>query len=97
MPLFIAVRFQTAAVASAQTRGDRRRSSGLRASCRDYSVVATGVYVAHDLGYFTDEGLDVSIEHTPSSKYLVTELVKGTYQIAQAPIDNFFLALSRSS
>jgi len=48
------------------------------------SVIATGVYVAHDLGYFTDGGLDVVIEHTPSSKYLVTELVESHYQIAQA-------------
>jgi len=53
-------------------------------------VLATGVFVARDLGLFADEGLEVEIEHTPNSKYLVTELVKGTYQIAQASIDNFF-------
>ena len=91
LPLFIAV-VSFGTIASAQTAETETVRVVLFGS-----VVATGVYVAHDLGYFTDEGLDVSIEHTPSSKYLVTELVKGTYQIAQAPIDNFFLALSRSS
>ena len=84
LPLFIAV-VSFGTIASAQTAETETVRVVLFGS-----VVATGVYVAHDLGYFTDEGLDVSIEHTPTSKYLVTELVKGTYQIAQASIDNFF-------
>lgn len=53
-------------------------------------IMATGIYVAEDTGLFAKENLRVSIKNTPNSIYLVTELVKGNYDIAQASIDNFF-------
>ena len=39
---------------------------------------------------FAEENLVVNVKDTPDSIYLMTELVKGTYNIAQASIDNFF-------
>jgi ABC-type nitrate/sulfonate/bicarbonate transport system substrate-binding protein len=53
-------------------------------------VMATGIYVAQDTGLFAQENLQVSVKNTPNSIYLMTELVKGNYDIAQASIDNFF-------
>jgi ABC-type nitrate/sulfonate/bicarbonate transport system substrate-binding protein len=53
-------------------------------------IMATGIYVAEDTGLFADENLVVSVKDTPNSIYLMTELVKGNYDIAQASIDNFF-------
>lgn len=53
-------------------------------------VMATGIYVAQDTGLFAQENLQVSVKDTPNSIYLMTELVKGNYDIAQASIDNFF-------
>lgn len=52
--------------------------------------MATGIYVAEDTGLFADENLQVSVKNTPNSIFLITELVKGNYDIAQASIDNFF-------
>jgi ABC-type nitrate/sulfonate/bicarbonate transport system substrate-binding protein len=52
--------------------------------------MATGIYVAEETGLFADENLAVSVKDTPNSIYLMTELVKGNYDIAQASIDNFF-------
>lgn len=52
--------------------------------------MATAVYVAEDAGLFDGENLVVNVKNTPNSIYLMTELVKGTYDIAQASIDNFF-------
>lgn len=52
--------------------------------------MATAVYVAEDAGLFDGENLVVNVKDTPDSIYLMTELVKGTYDIAQASIDNFF-------
>ena len=53
-------------------------------------IMATGIYVAQDTGLFAQEGLFVSVKDTPNSIYLMTELVKENYEIAQASIDNFF-------
>lgn len=53
-------------------------------------IMATGIYVAQDTGLFAQENLQVSVKNTPNSIYLMTELVKGNYDIAQASIDNFF-------
>ncbi len=53
-------------------------------------IMATGIYVAQDTGLFAQENLEVSVKDTPNSIYLMTELVKGNYDIAQASIDNFF-------
>jgi ABC-type nitrate/sulfonate/bicarbonate transport system substrate-binding protein len=53
-------------------------------------ALAAGIYVAQDTGLFAEEGIEVSVKHTPDSIYLATELVKGNYDIAQASIDNFF-------
>ena len=53
-------------------------------------IMATGIYVAEDTGLFAEENLQVSVKDTPNSIYLMTELVKGNYDIAQASIDNFF-------
>ena len=53
-------------------------------------IMATGIYVAEDTGLFADENLNVSVKDTPNSIYLMTELVAGNYDIAQASIDNFF-------
>jgi ABC-type nitrate/sulfonate/bicarbonate transport system substrate-binding protein len=53
-------------------------------------IMATGIYVAEETGLFADENLAVSVKDTPNSIYLMTELVKGNYDIAQASIDNFF-------
>jgi len=53
-------------------------------------IMATGIYVAEDTGLFAEENLQVSVKNTPNSIYLMTELVKGNYDIAQASIDNFF-------
>lgn len=53
-------------------------------------IMATGIYVAEDTGLFAEENLHVSVKNTPNSIYLMTELVKGNYDIAQASIDNFF-------
>lgn len=53
-------------------------------------IMATGIYVAEDTGLFAEENLKVSVKDTPNSIYLMTELVKGNYDIAQASIDNFF-------
>lgn len=52
--------------------------------------MATAIYVAEDTGLFAEENLAVNVSDTPDSIYLMTELVKGTYDIAQASIDNFF-------
>ncbi|MCP4301158.1 MAG: ABC transporter substrate-binding protein [Gammaproteobacteria bacterium] len=53
-------------------------------------IMATGIYVAEDTGLFAEENLQVTVKNTPNSIYLMTELVKGNYDIAQASIDNFF-------
>jgi ABC-type nitrate/sulfonate/bicarbonate transport system substrate-binding protein len=53
-------------------------------------IMATGIYVAEDTGLFAEENINVSVKNTPNSIYLMTELVKGNYDIAQASIDNFF-------
>jgi ABC-type nitrate/sulfonate/bicarbonate transport system substrate-binding protein len=53
-------------------------------------IMATGIYVAEETGLFAEENLSVSVKNTPNSIYLMTELVKGNYDIAQASIDNFF-------
>ena len=52
--------------------------------------MATAIYVAEDTGLFAEENLVVNVTDTPDSIHLMTELVKGTYDIAQASIDNFF-------
>ncbi len=52
--------------------------------------MATAIYVAEDAGLFEAENLLVNVNDTPDSIHLMTELVKGTYDIAQASIDNFF-------
>ncbi len=52
--------------------------------------MATAIYVAEDMGLFAEENLVVNVTDTPDSIHLMTELVKGTYDIAQASIDNFF-------
>ena len=52
--------------------------------------MATAIYVAEDTGLFAEERLIVNVTDTPNSIHLMTELVKGTYDIAQASIDNFF-------
>ena len=52
--------------------------------------MATAIYVAEETGLFADENLVVNVTDTPDSIHLMTELVKGTYDIAQASIDNFF-------
>jgi len=53
-------------------------------------IMATGIYVAEETGLFAEENLAVSVKDTPNSIYLMTELVKGNYDIAQASIDNYF-------
>jgi ABC-type nitrate/sulfonate/bicarbonate transport system substrate-binding protein len=53
-------------------------------------IMATGIYVAEETGLFAEENIEISVKNTPNSIYLVTELVKGNYDIAQASIDNFF-------
>lgn len=53
-------------------------------------VMATGIYVAQDTGLFARENIEVTVKDTPNSIYLMTELVNGNYEIAQASIDNFF-------
>jgi len=53
-------------------------------------IMATGIYVAEETGLFAEENLSVSVKNAPNSIYLMTELVKGNYDIAQASIDNFF-------
>ena len=52
--------------------------------------MATAIYVAEETGLFAEENLVVNVTDTPDSIHLMTELVKGTYDIAQASIDNFF-------
>ena len=49
-------------------------------------AMATGIYVAEETGLFADEGISVSVKDTPNSTYLMTELVKGNYEMAQASI-----------
>ena len=39
-------------------------------------------------GLFSNEGLDVKVETTPSSVYMMTHLIDGTYEIAATAIDN---------
>ncbi len=60
-------------------------------------INASGIYVAQDKGFFAQEGLQVEISDTPNSIYLMTGLIDGTYQMAQASIDNFFAYQSGQS
>lgn len=53
------------------------------------SASALGSYVAQDKGIFAKHGLDVSIKETPSSKYMMTNLIDGNYDIASSAFDNF--------
>ena len=53
------------------------------------SASALASYVAEDHGFFKKHGLDVSIKATPSSKYMMTNLIDGNYDIASSAFDNF--------
>jgi ABC-type nitrate/sulfonate/bicarbonate transport system substrate-binding protein len=53
------------------------------------SSSALASYVAEDHGFFKKHGLDVTITPTPSSTYMMTNLIDGKYDIASAAIDNF--------
>ena len=53
------------------------------------SSSALASYVAEDRGIFGKHGLDVSIKPTPNSKYMMTKLIDGEYDIASSAFDNF--------
>lgn len=53
------------------------------------SSSALASYVAEDHGFFKKNGLDVSVKPTPSSTYMMTNLIDGNYDIASSAFDNF--------
>ena len=53
------------------------------------SSSALASYVAEDHGFFKKNGLDVTIKPTPSSTYMMTNLIDGKYDIASSAFDNY--------
>jgi len=53
------------------------------------SASSLAAYVAEDRGIFKKHGLDVTIKPTPNSKYMMTKLIDGEYDIASSAFDNF--------